>query len=1106
MNNKKWNRVLTTATAVSLAIGTMAPVAFAASGSGTQYNTRTMNVGNGFTAVVQGLVSKDQGHMTEFLPVYYMMQGLGKMGYTVNWNGGTRTLNITTPTGVTVTAPSASVGMPGPDQMVIQLNGTSVMLAPRVVAKDPASGVMTTFAPVYYLTQALKSAGFTSTYNGQSWTLTGQAASQSASATLSNITVSNATSGTGTAASPAVSLSNAALTLSATLKDASGNPISNTAVTFNVSEYGNKPGQQPTVANASGTLIAPTTTSNADQYTVYTDANGVASIAVTGPSGQTYAYEVTASAPYSGSASGSLSTQAAYVDFVANNTAGIAPYASSPPFSASLGESVPITVTLPLNASNQPQANVLLTLQASGGSFVSSTGQLLGTEIQVATNSSGVAQAALTSATTTSTPIEVSVLASSLPAGVTAPSPTYINFGQAGIAAQVANYNITATSVQAGQNVTVYGTLEDASGNPVPNGQVIVVGNDTADGTVLSSGSNSGDFGYVTTSNGKSSVTDFPDVGNVTGSGSSAYVPLSSGMNANSSTGDVITADSNGNFSFVITDTQDGSNATFSIYPISNGQIASSTALKSGTVDYTAGTTLSSVSLAGNETQADGNTITSLTGLTAANHSYTTVVMDPQNAAGNPLTKQNLTYTVQVNNGGTVEGISSMDGNGNVVQTLPINSTNPGLSALTIDESYDSTTGIYTFTVPGQSGSITSSASPDLALYVYNGGTGATTLTVSSGSASATAAITFGGGAPSFTQTFSPANATISSGQTQTVTFQLQDANGNPVPNGIATIASGDTQDPMWITQVNGVTLQQNEILTAGTTNANSAPTPIPLGQVSSVAPSTTPTITSGAYTSGGTYLGYNTVNIPGVVSWTNLDGSGTQTAAWPQSTATYTNSSNASATASLSTTGGTAANAQSVQVYSNASGQVTLTLQGGGTSFYDDNYGLGSSTNGTSTTENFYTYSSKGNSGLSSWQIWISPSGKQPLNMPTPTEGTTYAPQTLQVLGAVNIGSYTSSSSLPGVLANASVTSAVYAAGTGTTVTGTLTDAFGNPIASHSINVTVDGVTGTTTTNSSGIFNITLVTPSTTGNQIVTITDKTATPNVTLSPSVTVS
>ena len=1074
-NSKNWNRILTGAAAVSLAIGTMAPMAFAASAT-TQYNTRTMNVGSGFTAVVSGLVAQDQGHATEFLPIYYLMQGLGKLGYTVNWNGGTRVLNITTPAGVTVSAPSAAVGTPGANQMVIQLNGTGVMLAPRVVAKDPASGVVTTFAPIYYLNQALKSAGFTNTYNGSSWTLSGQAASQSQNAVLSNITVSNASSGTGTAASPAVSLNNAAMTLSTTLKDASGNPITNTAVTFNVSEYGNLPSTQPTVANASGTLIAPTTTSNADQYTVFTNASGVASITITGPTGQTYAYEVTASAPYAGAASGSLSTTAAYVDFVANGTVGIAPYASATtPFSATIGAAVPITVTLPPNSAGQAQANVLLTLQVTSGAvtngafaanaataqhsaFVTSTGAVEGQTIQVSTDSSGVAQAFV------SDPYgevaQVSVESSSLPAGVTAPTPTYINFGQAGVAAQVANYNITSHSVEAGQNVTVYGTLEDASGNPVPNGQIIVVGNDN---TVPYNASNasSGDFGYVTTTNGKSSVTDFANVGLVANpTGTSPYVPLTQGMNATASVGDVITADSNGNFSFVITDTQDGSAATFSIYPVSNGQVASSTALKSDTVDYTTGTTLSSISLAGNETQADGNTITSLTGLTAANHSYATVVMDPQDAAGNTLPQQNLSYNVSVSNGGAIEGISTLDGNGNVVNTLPINSTSSsttGLSALTIDESYSN--GTYTFTVPGQTGSITSSSSPDLALYVYNGGTGATTLTITSGSASSTAAINFGGGAPSFVQSFTPANASISSGQPQTVTFQLQDANGNPVPNGIATIASGDTKDPLWITQVNGVTLQQNEILTAGTTNANSAPTPIPLGQVSNATPS-----------NGGssTELGYSTVNIPGAVSWSN---SGFTASGYSDSTGTVTD--------------------QTLQVYSNASGNVTLTLQGAGTSFYDAGYGLGSSSNISglnSSNESFYTYQKKGDSGIASWQLWVSPAGSQLVNVPTAPGAVTY--QTLQTLGTVNIGSSPSSTQLPGKL---TVTNAVYVSGTGATVAGTLTDAFGNPLASQSITVTVGGASTSTTTSSTGIFNVTVTgTPSLTGSQTVVVTDTT--------------
>jgi protocatechuate 3,4-dioxygenase beta subunit len=577
-NSKNWNRVLTGAAAVSLAIGTLAPMAFAASAT-TQYNTRTMNVGSGFTAVVQGLVAQDQGHATEFLPIYYLMQGLGKLGYTVNWNGGTRVLNITTPTGVTVTAPTATVGTPGADQMVIQLNGANVMLAPRVVAKDPASGVMTTFAPIYYLNQALKSAGFTNTYNGSSWTLTGTAASQSTSAALSNITVANATNGNGSGANPAVSLNNAAMNLSVTLKDANGNPIPNTAITFNVSNYGSISNiNLPTVANASGAFIAPQTGTNAYEYTAYTDASGVAAITMTGPAGSTNLYEVQASAPYAGSNNSSMNSQPAYAEFVAGNTVGLSPYGS---YNAALGTPVPITVTLPPNSAGQPQSGVLTTLQSSGsGYFTNATGADLGTQVSVVTNSSGIAQTYYTDSTQNND--TVSVEQSSLPSGLTAPTAVTINFAQSGIPAKIQNFSMTATSVSSGQDVTVYGTLVDSAGNPVPNGQILVVGNSTNQGTVNSSNNNNADLEYVTGSGSSATTTGFPNAGAVTTlasgtPGSTTGISMNNGATASTAVGEMVTADSAGNFSFVLTDSHDNETSYFSIYAVSNGQVVNST-------------------------------------------------------------------------------------------------------------------------------------------------------------------------------------------------------------------------------------------------------------------------------------------------------------------------------------------------------------------------------------------------------------------------------------------------------------------------------------------------------------------------------------------------
>ena len=1216
-NSQKWNRILTGAAAVSLAIGTMAPMAFAASAS-TQYNTRTMNVGSGFTAVVSGLVAQDQGHATEFLPIYYLMQGLGKLGYTVNWNGGTRVLNITTPTGVTVSAPSAAVGTPGADQMVIQLNGTGVMLAPRVVAKDQASGVMTTFAPIYYLNQALKLAGFTNTYNGSSWTLSGQAASQTGSLSAT-MTVSNQTNGTGTVASPAVSLNDSAISLSTTLKDASGNPLPNTAVTFNVSNYGNLPTQAPIVENESGTVISNTPQSTADQYTVYTNASGVASISMTGPAGETFAYEVVATAPYAGPNNTAVSTQPAYVEFVASNTAGIAPYATvKQAYNAAIGTPVPITVTLPPNAAGKPQANVLLTLNAESGtvngsgtfvvnpsaadqhvSFVTSSGAVQGRTIQVTTNSSGIAQAYI--ADPYGEEVQVSVQ-SGIPNGVDQPNPTYISFAQTGIPSQINNFSISSTNPNIGQFAYVSGQLEDASGNPVPSGQILVTSPNINGGN---------DFAYQS----GTTTTTFPLISST----------LSVGVPATSAYGDLVTGDSAGNFSFAVTNTRYNASApdTYSIYPVSNGEVAGSpitTGIPSGdqSIQFGNSTTLAYLSLGTVVNVIQGNSNTTLTGLSAqvdngatsaglpslsytadngSNGQISDIYVEPQNTAGHhgAMQSQPETYNLSVSNGGLVYSI-----NGTQL-------TNPA-SAVTVNYTPGATSSTGSYTVNGQPISMLSSTSlgatgaasganpEDFEIGVVNGNTGATTLTIQSGNISSTASLNFAGGTPDQIVNFS-GSTTIAAGQSSTVSFQVEDYTGNPVPSVATTIQTDQSNsDPLWVTQVNGAAITSLVNMgTTGTPNNVQVATPIPLGM-------------------GSTSVQYN-VSDPGVANWTmnsnqftvytnatgnvsltlaagginypvpaNGTNAGSYTTAptplQPSSALFWTDTNGdpnvvplfigmgAPTGAQVGTTNvGTAANPD--YVYSNfkVQGSVGWTSAGssvGGQTFTNSNGGDISFVIPSSGT---YTYNAP-----SATQVTLTGGGSGAsitINAPSATVinqanlGTVilqdpagftndagYSIGTLEItqttgLTITNNGTiteafvnpsstssatYTFSGTAPtttyksatatgtvtgAILATTgvealppSVVSAVYTTGAGTTVSGTLLDPMGNPVANHSVTATISGVTSSAvTTSSTGTFTVTVpTTTNTAGSQTITITDTTASPTVTLSAPVTVS
>lgn len=828
-------RTLTGIAAASMVLGTFAPAAFAAT-TYPMYNTWAQKsvVYNGstlakpYTFVANG---------TTYFPIYYLEQMLKQLNSnaSMTWDGTNLSINFPGAN------PQAASMVPGNGK--IYVNGVLVQQFSKIVTYDKgAKGkVATTYAPLYPVQQLLPQLGF----NDQ-WSLSGFSITQSTTPTgapsLSGITVSGGNNGTGSASSPAVSLNNTAVSMSTMLTDASGNALPNTAVTFNVSNYGNYPSTLPTVENGSGTVISGTAQSNAEQYTAYTNSNGVATISISNPGGQTNAYEVVATAPYSNSTGSAVSTSPAYVEFVSNNTAGITPYATlSNPFKGTIGSTLPVTVTLPPNSAGQPQANVLVTLTVNGNAqFTNSSGQILGNTVQVVTNSSGIAQANLIDANGET----VMVTASNLPTGVNAPSATYISFAQAGVPTQIGNLSVSTNTPNIGTNVVVSGQLQDAAGNPVSGGQILVT----------SPNNQSNDLAYVS---GTSSTT-FPLINGVV-----------TGTPATSAYGDVVTADTAGNFSFSLTDPKTDTNIPFYIYPVVNGQVSSATALNtSSTTNYelTFGnsTTLSTLSIGAFDSYVQNNSATTLTGMSAqangggsiagslTNNQVSTVYVEPQNSAGTAVTGTPFTYTVSADNGGLIYSV-----NGTSL-------TNPA-AAVTV--TYN---GSNSFNVNGQP--IASMASPalasDFSIGVANSNTGTTKLTVQSGSVSSTATITFTGSSAAQIANVAPGAATVSAGGQQQVSFQVQDANGNPVPDTATTITTdASANDPFWITAVNGVTLTGNlNMGTSSNSSYTSEPTPIPLGATPSTA-------------------NYS-VSVPGVASWTNgmntfnvyTDGSGNVT------------------------------------------------------------------------------------------------------------------------------------------------------------------------------------------------------------------------------------
>jgi protocatechuate 3,4-dioxygenase beta subunit len=946
--NKK---IVSSLAAATLLLGTSMASSFAAQTATTNYNIRSVSVGN-YSASVNGLVAMDKGHYTEFLPIYYVIEGLTKMGYQATWNGTEKMFSITAPAGANVSNMQLASTSPTSSQLTIALNGMAVQVAPRVVAKDPLSGAMTTFVPIWYINQVLTMAGLSETYNGKAWTVTTTSSTSSTSTTtsathsLSALSLSNENAGTGTQSDPAISQNSAAISLSTTLTDANGNPVPNTAVTFNFTNYGNSlnGSNLPTVENASGTMVAGTNGTNAEQYSVFTNASGVASISITGPN-TTFAYQVVATAPYVNASGQSISTAPAYLEYTNGNNVGISPYAASAPgFDATLGGQVPVLVVLPKNTNGNAYVNSLITLTVNGNAnFTSSNGSIMGKTIQVATNSAGIAQAYVSDQTAES----VEVTASNLPSGLSQSTiSTYLNFGQAGIASKTGNFSVSSTAPNIGSNVTVSGQLQDPMGNPVANGQVLVVAENNNTGNT---------FGYI---NG-STTTTFPVLG-------SNYTGLAVGTPATSAYGDLVTADANGNFSFELTDSR-ADTQNFAIYPVNDGQIggAAMTAGNDGiptgdeTLAFANSTNLAYLSIGNFDSIVQSDNNTTLTGDTAqtnagnvtlsqlapgqaptvsanedngSNSMISDVFVEPQNSAGyhGGALNQAGTYNLSASNGGEIYSLNgvpippssavnltytpvsgaqggyfTVNGSGQVISAFP---SGGGISTVgTVSNGTWSATGGSMGTVQGDSitqgtlstnvGTLNSVTNPyqpeDFEVGVIGQNTGTTVLTVNSGNVTSTDSINFTGGTAVKVGLVTPAEASVSNGQNQTVTLQVQDTNGNPVPNVMVPIAldnaSSTAQNPFWITSVNGTLLTEsvNMATSSSNTSYTNENTPIPVG-VSSL----------------GNTVNYS-VNVPGIASWQNTVN-----------------------------TNGTISPSTQFYAYSDAAGQISLTLTAGGATY----------------------------------------------------------------------------------------------------------------------------------------------------------------------------
>ncbi|MDP9729892.1 hypothetical protein [Alicyclobacillus tolerans] len=110
------------------------------------------------------------GQMTSWLPIYYVDELLSQMGIQTSWDGTNQTWLLSV-SGNVNTSQTPAPHTTSADVLAIEINGTVVEYAPRLVAVDPASGKETTYLPIYYVSEVLTRLGDTSSWNGSDWSV-----------------------------------------------------------------------------------------------------------------------------------------------------------------------------------------------------------------------------------------------------------------------------------------------------------------------------------------------------------------------------------------------------------------------------------------------------------------------------------------------------------------------------------------------------------------------------------------------------------------------------------------------------------------------------------------------------------------------------------------------------------------------------------------------------------------------------------------------------------------------------------------------------------------------------------------------------------------------
>lgn len=159
----------TTGTHTTPAVGTQAPI--------IHYAQTKIAINGNLTIDPVHIVSNDPwtGKATSWVPVFYLQEVLNSVGVQSKWDNGDNLdiSYISNKHKVHLNGTSISGSIPlGQMQFSIGSDVDGLLRSPKLVAKDPYSGVYTTYVPIYYASVFLKKNLFiNSTWNGYEWDL-----------------------------------------------------------------------------------------------------------------------------------------------------------------------------------------------------------------------------------------------------------------------------------------------------------------------------------------------------------------------------------------------------------------------------------------------------------------------------------------------------------------------------------------------------------------------------------------------------------------------------------------------------------------------------------------------------------------------------------------------------------------------------------------------------------------------------------------------------------------------------------------------------------------------------------------------------------------------